>query len=264
MIKRGSILIKSILKIENLEVHYGPVISLRGVTVSVRIGQSVSLLGANGAGKTTLLKAISGILLPSKGSISFKGKSILGMEPANIVSKGLAHVPEGREIFPLLTVKQNLMLGAYSRSNQVKVKKDMDRILYYFPDLCKFYNMEAKILSGGQQQMLALGRALMSKPKLLLLDEPSLGLSPIIVKEIFSILNKLQKDLGLSILLVEQNAKLAFDLSDYVYVLELGRVAMSGSKENVQNSRDIQEFYLGMHQDSQLGKKRWKNRKTWR
>lgn len=254
----------NILNIENLEVHYGPVISLRGVTVSVRMGQSVSLLGANGAGKSTLLKAISGILLPSKGSIRYCGESILGMEPANIVSKGVAHVPEGREIFPLLTVKQNLSLGAYSRNDKAEIKRDLERVLQYFPDLEKFLSKEAKVLSGGQQQMLALCRALMSNPKLLLLDEPSLGLSPIIVKDIFSILKKLQEHLNLSILLVEQNTKLALDLSDYAYVLELGRIAMSGPKEKIKNSRDIQEFYLGMHQDSQLGKKRWKNRKTWR
>ena len=253
-----------ILNIENLEVHYGPILALRGATITVKTGQSVSLLGANGAGKSTLLKAISGILLPSKGSIRFQEKTILGKDPAIIVSMGLAHVPEGREIFPLLTVKQNLILGAYSRNDQSKVKRDFDLVLHYFPDLQRLLKMDAKVLSGGQQQMLALGRALMSSPKLLLLDEPSLGLSPIVVKEIFSILKKLQKDLGLSLLIVEQNAKLALDLSNYAYVLELGRVAMSGSKEIVKNTRDIQEFYLGMHQDSQIGKKRWKNRKTWR
>ena len=253
-----------ILNIENLEVHYGPILALRGATITVKTGQSVSLLGTNGAGKSTLLKAISGILLPSKGSIRFQEKTILGKDPAIIVSMGLAHVPEGREIFPLLTVKQNLILGAYSRNDQSKVKRDFDLVLHYFPDLQRLLKMDAKVLSGGQQQMLALGRALMSSPKLLLLDEPSLGLSPIVVKEIFSILKKLQKDLGLSLLIVEQNAKLALDLSNYAYVLELGRVAMSGSKEIVKNTRDIQEFYLGMHQDSQIGKKRWKNRKTWR
>ena len=253
-----------ILNIENLEVHYGPILALRGATITVKTGQSVSLLGANGAGKSTLLKAISGILLPSKGSIRFQEKTILGKDPAIIVSMGLAHVPEGREIFPLLTVKQNLIFFFFSRSDQSKVKRDLDLVLHYFPDLQRLLKMDAKVLSGGQQQMLALGRALMSSPKLLLLDEPSLGLSPIVVKEIFSILKKLQKDLGLSLLIVEQNAKLALDLSNYAYVLELGRVAMSGSKEIVKNTRDIQEFYLGMHQDSQIGKKRWKNRKTWR
>ena len=237
---------------------------MRGVTISVKPGQSVALLGSNGAGKSTLLKAVSGILLPSKGSIRFEGESILGKDPSIIVSMGLAHVPEGREIFPLLTVKQNLLLGAYSRLDKRNVKGDFDLVLHYFPHLQRLLKMEAKVLSGGQQQMLALGRAIMSKPRLLLLDEPSLGLSPIIVKEIFSILKKLQKDLGLSILIVEQNAKLALNLSDYAYVLELGRVAMSDSTGNVMNSRDIQEFYLGMHQDSQIGKKRWKNRKTWR
>tara|TARA_X000000368_G_scaffold392307_1_gene356958 strand:- start:4018 stop:4806 length:789 start_codon:yes stop_codon:yes gene_type:complete len=259
-----TILQNGILNIENLEVHYGPIIALRGVTISVKSGQSVALLGSNGAGKSTLLKAVSGILLPSKGSIRFEGKSILGKDPSIIVSMGLAHVPEGREIFPLLTVKQNLLLGAYSRVDKRQVKRDFDLVIHYFPALQDLLKMEAKVLSGGQQQMLALGRAIMSKPRLLLLDEPSLGLSPIIVKEIFSILKNLQKDLGLSILIVEQNAKLALNLSDYAYVLELGRVAMSDSTGKVMNSRDIQEFYLGMHQDSQIGKKRWKNRKTWR
>ena len=252
------------LIIENLEVHYGPIISLRGVNLSIRTGQTVTLLGANGAGKSTLLKTISGILSPSKGSIIFENDSIVGKEPSIIVSKGLAHVPEGREIFPLLTVKQNLLLGAYSRRDQSEVKQDFNQILSYFPDLKRFIDLEAKVLSGGQQQMLALGRALMSKPSLLLLDEPSLGLSPIAVKEIFLTLKILQKDLSLSILLVEQNAKLGLELADYGYVLELGRMAMSGPKENIKNSRDVQEFYLGMHQDSRLGKKRWKKTKTWR
>mgnify|MGYP001158778856 FL=1 len=253
-----------ILSLKNLEVHYGPIIAVRGVTLSVRAGQTVTLLGANGAGKSTILKAISGVLIPSKGKIFFDGESIGGQEPATIVSSGLAHVPEGREMFPLLTVRQNLLLGAYSRSDKVDILEDLDKVFQYFPDLKQFIDLEAKALSGGQQQMLALGRALMSKPKLLLLDEPSLGLSPIIVKEIFSILKHLQKDLGLSILLVEQNANLGLELADYGYILELGRVAMSGLKENIQKSRDVQEFYLGMHRDSRLGKKRWKNRKTWR
>ena len=251
----------NILEIQNLQVSYGPVVSLKGVSLSVKNCSTTALLGANGAGKSTLLKAISGVLKSSYGSIKIFDEPIMGLDPSDIVNKGISHVPEGREIFPLLTVEQNLMLGSYSRSDKAKIKEDKAKVIRFFPILGELLKYEAKVLSGGQQQMLALGRALMSRPKVLLLDEPSLGLSPIVVKEFYSILKKLQKELGLSILLVEQNAELALEFAESVSVLEMGRIVMSGRAVELKKSREIQEFYLGIKANGQFLQKRWK--KSW-
>ncbi len=198
-----------ILKLSNVESYYGPIMAIRGISLQVPRGQIVTLLGANGAGKTTVLKTISGILDPQKGSIEFLGKPIQRMEADRIVRLGLSHVPEGREVFPFLSVRENLMMGAYLRRDRDGVAQDLERVYGYFPRLKERLGQPAGQLSGGEQQMLAIGRALMNRPTLLLLDEPSLGLSPILVKEIFTIIRRVNQEHGMSILLVEQNAKIA-------------------------------------------------------
>ena len=203
------------------------------------------MLGANGAGKTTVLKTISGVLDPQKGSVEFQGKPIQRMEPDRIVRLGLSHVPEGREVFPFLTVRENLMMGAYLRKDRDGVAEDLERVYGYFPRLKERIDQPAGQLSGGEQQMLAIGRALMNRPKLLLLDEPSLGLSPLLVKEIFAIIRRVNEEQGMSILLVEQNAKVALETAHYGYVLEIGRIVMNDSCDRLMHSQDIQEFYLG-------------------
>ncbi len=253
-----------ILKLSNIESFYGPIMAIRGISLEVPRGKIVTLLGANGAGKTTVLKTISGILDPQKGSIEFKGQSIQRMEADKIVRLGLSHVPEGREVFPFLSVRENLMMGAYPRKDHDGVAADLERVYGYFPRLRERINQPAGQLSGGEQQMLAIGRALMNRPALLLLDEPSLGLSPILVKEIFTIIKRVNAEQGMSILLVEQNAKVALETADYGYVLEIGRVVMNDTCERLMMSQDIQEFYLGAKEDGARGERRWKKKKTWR
>lgn len=255
---------EEILRVENIESYYGPIMALKGVSLQVSRGSIVSVLGANGAGKTTLMKNISGVMDPEKGQIFFENQPIGGLEADNLVRRGVAHVPEGREVFPMLSVEQNLLMGAYTRSNKEEVRSDIKIFCDYFPVLKSRFKQMALTLSGGEQQMLAIARGLMSKPKILLLDEPSLGLSPKLVKEIFNILQQLNKDYGVTILLVEQNAKAALDIADFGYVMELGRIVLTGESSELKESRDIQEFYLGANQNSQLNQKRWKNRKTWR
>ncbi|MDZ4367065.1 MAG: ABC transporter ATP-binding protein [Afipia sp.] len=253
-----------ILKLSNIESYYGPIMAIRGISLEVPRGKIVTLLGANGAGKTTVLKTISGILDPQKGSIEFKGQPIQRMEADKIVRLGLSHVPEGREVFPFLSVRENLMMGAYPRKDHDGVAADLERVYGYFPRLRERINQPAGQLSGGEQQMLAIGRALMNRPALLLLDEPSLGLSPILVKEIFTIIKRVNAEQGMSILLVEQNAKVALETADYGYVLEIGRVVMNDTCERLMMSQDIQEFYLGAKEDGARGERRWKKKKTWR
>ena len=254
-----------ILKIENLESYYGPIMAIRGVSLIVEEGQIVTVLGANGAGKTTLLKTISGIMDPEKGTISFMGEKIQGKEPDKIVQKGITHVPEGREVFPILTVEENLRMGAYSSSDKENIYADLDLVYDYFPILRKCKSQQAGTLSGGQQQMMAIGRGLMARPKIMLLDEPSLGLSPLLTRDIFLIIKRLNVEQGVTMILVEQNAKVALDVANYGYVMELGRIVMSDHSTKLQNSKDIQEFYLGQsEQASERGQKRWKQRKTWR
>lgn len=255
----------AILKIDNLESFYGPIMAIRGVSLEVHKGQIVTVLGANGAGKTTLLKTISGIMDPEKGSISLDGEFIQGLEPDKVVGKGVTHVPEGRELFPLLSVEDNLMMGAYTRSDTASIAQDLEIVYEYFPILRDRRGQEAGTLSGGQQQMVAIGRGLMSRPKIMLLDEPSLGLSPLLVKEIFVIVKRLNVEQGVTMILVEQNAKVALDLAHYGYVMELGRIVMDGEAEKLAASKDIQEFYLGQSSEtSQRGQRRWKQNKTWR
>jgi branched-chain amino acid transport system ATP-binding protein len=254
----------ALLEIRNLETFYGPIMALRGVSLEVHKGRVVTVLGANGAGKTTLLKTLSGIMDPEKGTILFEGQEIQGKEPHKVVRSGIVHVPEGREVFPLLTVEENLALGAYTRSDKAEVARDRDMVFSYFPILAERRKQEAGTLSGGQQQMLAIGRGLMLRPKIMLLDEPSLGLSPILTQEIFAILKRLNQDEGVTMMLVEQNAAVALDLADDGYVLELGRIVMSGSAEKLANSEDIKSFYLGHANEGARGERRWKRRKTWR
>ena len=252
------------LSVSNIESYYGPIIAIRGISLEVPRHQIVAVLGANGAGKTTLLKTISGIMEPEKGAVTLEGQAIDGDEPAAIVRKGVAHVPEGREIFPLLSVRDNLKLGAYTRTGADGIAEDMQMVFEYFPILKERERQMAGTLSGGQQQMLAIARGMMARPRIMLLDEPSLGLSPLAVKEIFSVIRRLNVEQGVTMMLVEQNARAALELADYGYVLELGRVVMEGSSSRLLASPDIQEFYLGVKEGGQRGQRRWKRRKTWR
>jgi len=254
----------SLLEVKNLESFYGPIMAIRGASLKVEKGEVVTVLGANGAGKSTLLKTISGIMDPEKGQVVFEGEEIQGMEPHKIVERGIVHVPEGREVFPLLTVEDNLTLGAYTRNDKAEVEKDRQLVFDYFPILAERAGQEAGTLSGGQQQMLAIGRGLMLRPKIMLLDEPSLGLSPLLVQEIFAILKRLNKDEGVTMMLVEQNAAVALKLADMGYVMEIGRLVMDGSADKLMQSEDIKTFYLGHQDQGQRGAKRWKKKKTWR
>ncbi|PWE31692.1 ABC transporter ATP-binding protein [Pararhodobacter marinus] len=254
----------ALLEVKNLETFYGPIMAIRGVSLEVQKGQVVTVLGANGAGKTTLLKTISGIMDPEKGQILFEGDPIQGREPHQVVRRGIVQVPEGREVFPLLTVEENLSLGAYTRSDRAEIARDRDMVFSYFPILAERREQEAGTLSGGQQQMLAIGRGLMLRPKIMLLDEPSLGLSPLLTQEIFDILRRLNKDEGVTMMLVEQNAAVALDLADQGYVMELGRIVMADSAAKLAASEDIQSFYLGHANEGARGERRWKKRKTWR
>jgi branched-chain amino acid transport system ATP-binding protein len=253
-----------ILRVANIESYYGPIMAIRGVSLEVPRGKIVTVLGANGAGKTTILKTISGVLDPLKGSIEFEGKPITRMDADKIVRLGLSHVPEGREVFPFLTVRENLMMGAYTRSDRKAIAADLEKIYGYFPRLKERLSQPAGQLSGGEQQMVAISRALMNRPKLLLLDEPSLGLSPLLVKEIFAIVKRVNAEEGTSILIVEQNAAMALQLAHFGYVIEVGRIVMADTTERLMESKDIQEFYLGAKEESARGERRWKKKKTWR
>lgn len=253
-----------ILKVDNLESYYGPIMAIRGVSLEVRKGQIVTVLGANGAGKTTLLKTISGIMDPEKGTIQLQGDSIAGLEPDKVVRRGVTHVPEGREVFPLLSVEENLLMGAYTRSDKAEIAADLQMVYDYFPILKDRAAQPAGTLSGGQQQMLAIGRGLMARPAIMLLDEPSLGLSPLLIKEIFAIIRRLNTEQGVTMMLVEQNAKVALNVADYGYVMEIGRIVMSDDAAKLAASKDVQEFYLGQREEGARDQKRWKKRKTWR
>ena len=252
-----------VLETRNLEAYYGAVMALRGVSIEVPEGQIVTILGANGAGKTTLLKTLSGVLDPEKGQILLNGEEIQGMDPDAIVKRGIAQVPEGREVFPFLNVEENLRMGAFTRSDN-EVESDLEMVYSYFPILKERINQAAGFLSGGQQQMLAIGRGLMARPKILLLDEPSLGLSPLLVQEIFAIIKRLNTEQGVTMMLVEQNANVALKAAHYGYVMEIGRIVMADKCDVLLASEDIQEFYLGVRGESQRTQKRWKRKKTWR
>ena len=253
-----------ILQLANVESAYGPVKAIRGVSLTAASGAIVAVLGANGAGKTTILKTVSGILDPQKGSIVYRGAPIHGMDPAEIVRLGISHVPEGREVFPLLSVRDNLMMGAYTRRDGDAVAQDLEAVYGYFPRLRARARQEAGQLSGGEQQMLAISRALMSRPQLMLLDEPSLGLSPRLTQEIFAIIRRINRERGTTMLLVEQNAAMALDLADYGYVLEVGRIVMEDQCARLREKEDIREFYLGMKDAGVRGERRWKKKKMWR
>ena len=253
----------ALLELRNLESYYGPVMAIRGVSMAVPAGQIVTLLGANGAGKTTVLKTISGAMDPQKGSVTLDGRPIHGKDPDVIARLGVAHVPEGREMFPFLSVDDSLRVGAYGRRDG-SVRADIERVYEYFPALRDKRRQQSGYLSGGQQQMLAIGRALMLRPRVMLLDEPSLGLSPRLVAEIADIVVRLNREQAVTILLVEQNAKMALDIAHFGYVLELGRIVMEDTAERLRSKTDIQEFYLGMKDQGVRGRRRWKQRKTWR
>jgi branched-chain amino acid transport system ATP-binding protein len=253
-----------ILKLANVESAYGPIRAIRGVSLEVAPGEIATVLGSNGAGKTTILKTISGIIDPRRGSIEFKGTPITAQDPALIVQQGLSHVPEGREVFPLLSVRDNLLMGAYTRKDRDAVARDIETVFGYFPILRERAAQDAGLLSGGQQQMLAISRAIMAAPVLILLDEPSLGLSPRLTKEIFEIVVRINRERGTSMLLVEQNANMALNAADYGYVLENGRIVMEDTCAVLREKDDIKEFYLGMKEEGLRGERRWKKKKTWR
>lgn len=232
------------LEVKNLSVHYGMIQAVRNVDFKVNEGEIVSLIGANGAGKSTILKTLSGLIQPSEGEIVYLGENIASTSAKKIVEKGLVQVPEGRHVFPGLTVKENLELGAFLRKDKEAIQKDMEDVFERFPILKERKDQDAQTLSGGEQQMLAMGRALMSHPKLLLLDEPSMGLAPIFIREIFKIIQEIQKT-GTTVLLIEQNAKMALSISNRAYVLETGSVVLSGTGQELLESDEIQKAYLG-------------------
>ncbi|NYE06113.1 branched-chain amino acid transport system ATP-binding protein [Bacillus niacini] len=234
------------LKIEDINVYYGNIHALKGVSLDINEGEIVTLIGANGAGKSTLLKTISGLLKPKNGNILFEGQPISGKVAQAIVKQGLSHVPEGRRVFANMSVEENLELGAYLRKDKQGIKEDFDKVYNLFPRLLERRKQLSGTLSGGEQQMLAMGRALMARPKLLLLDEPSMGLAPLLVKTIFRIIEEINKS-GTTILLVEQNANMALSIADRAYVIETGKIVLSGSSDELNQSDQIRMAYLGGH-----------------
>jgi ABC-type branched-chain amino acid transport systems, ATPase component len=260
----------SVLSVNNIEVVYDDVILvLRGVSLEVRQGEIVALLGANGAGKSTTLKAISGLLRTedgevTRGSIQFLGEDIANAEPEHIVRKGIFQVMEGRRVVEDMTIVENLRLGAFTRKDK-EIRKDLDMVFDYFPRLRERAHNLAGYLSGGEQQMLAIGRALMARPKMMLLDEPSMGLSPLLVKEVFSIIGTINREQGLTMLLVEQNANWALRLASYGYIMENGKIVLDGTKEELMNNEDVKASYLGGGEERRSFKnlKSYKRRKRW-
>lgn len=232
------------LKIENLHIKYGAIHAVKGITLEVNEGEIVTLIGANGAGKTSTLKALSGLLRPTEGTITYNDKVLNKCSAQDIMKLGMSHVPEGRRIFSDLTVLENLELGAYQRKDKVGIKQDLEAVYERFPILKDRSKQNASTLSGGEQQMLAMGRALMANPKILLLDEPSMGLAPLLVKEIFSIIKDINAK-GTTVLLVEQNARMALSVAHRAYVMETGNIVMSGTGKELSESEDIQKAYLG-------------------
>ena len=233
-----------LLKVNEIQAHYGRVRALHDVSLDVAEGSIVALLGSNGAGKTTTLRVISGLLRPTHGSVEFDGRRIERLRPDQLVRAGIAHVPEGRQLFPELTVRENLRLGAYTRRDARTVEQDLQRVFNYFPRLRERLGQNAGTLSGGEQQMLAIGRGLMSKPRLLLLDEPSLGLAPLLVKEIFQIIADIRA-VGTTVVLVEQNVHMALNIADYAYLLQAGRVVLSDQSSALRQREEVKRAYLG-------------------
>ena len=232
------------LKIDNIHVYYGAIHALKGVSLEVRKGEIVTLIGANGAGKSTTLRTVSGLLAPKSGAITFLGENIAGTPAHEIVKHGISQVPEGRRIFAEMSVQENLELGAFTRKDKDGVAKDFDLVYRRFPRLEERRKQQAGTLSGGEQQMLAMGRALMSRPKLLLLDEPSMGLAPLLIKEIFSIIEDINRE-GTTVLLVEQNANMALSIAHRAYVMETGRITLQGAAKDLAASEDVRKAYLG-------------------
>ncbi|MDH5561511.1 MAG: ABC transporter ATP-binding protein [Deltaproteobacteria bacterium] len=255
-----------ILSVHNIETYYDLIYAVRGVSFSLTEGEITTILGTNGAGKSTILKTIMGLIddQPEKGVIQFEGKKINHKDTEKIVKMGISYVPEGRQVFEELTVMENLQMGAYLRRDRGGINKDIQRIYDYFPILKEREKQWAGTLSGGEQQMLAISRALMSKPKLLFLDEPSLGLSPLLVKEIFEIIKLINQE-GVTILLVEQNANMALGIAKKGLILESGRFVLNGSSKELLKNKDVQEFYLGIKTEvATKGYQRWKRKKSWR
>ena len=255
---------EAILKVSNIETFYGPIMAIRGVSFDVPRESIVTILGANGAGKTTVLKTACGVMDPQKGTVTFEGREIQRVDPDKVMRLGISHVPEGREVFPFLSVRENLRMGAYTRKDADGVAQDLEAVFCYFPGLKERSEQPAGSLSGGEQQMLAISRALMARPRLMLLDEPSLGLSPKLVKEIFDIVVRINRERGVTILLVEQNANMALQTAEFGYVLEVGRIVMADTCARLLQKDDIKEFYLGIKDEGARGQRRWKKRKTWR
>jgi branched-chain amino acid transport system ATP-binding protein len=254
------------LEIRNIETCYDLTCALRGVSLSIREGGVTAILGNNGAGKSTILKTVMGLIedQPEKGRIEWLGRRIDGLDTEDIVRRGISYVPEGREVFEELTVRENLLMGAYIRKDQAGITADVERVYGYFPILRERRDQWAGTLSGGEQQMLTIGRALMSRPKLLLLDEPSLGLSPILVREIFEIIREIHRG-GVTIVLVEQNARMALSVADTGFILENGRFVLKGDADKLMADENVREFYLGVRaQASSKGYRRWKRKKRWR
>ena len=255
-----------LLSVRNLETWYGPVCAIRGVSLDVSAGRIVAVLGANGAGKTTLLNTIAGVVDPFKGAIDYLGRSIARLDADEVARAGVVLVPEGRHVFPFLSVADNLMLGAFARADKRGAATDLARIYGWFPRLKERERQDAGLLSGGEQQMLAIGRALMAAPRLMLLDEPSLGLSPLLTREIFNIVTRVNADTGMTVLVVEQNAAIALEYAHDGYIMELGRVVAADTCEALKQKDDVREFYLGIGAGKAADgrKQRWKRRKTWR
>lgn len=261
------------LEVDNIEITYNDVIlAVKGISLNVPDGEIVTLLGANGAGKSTVLKSISGVLRSQegeieRGTIQYQGKRLNEMSPEKIVKMGICQVPEGRRVFSDLSCLENLKAGAFTRNDRAGIKQDIEGVLEYFPRLREKLNVKSGYLSGGEQQMLAIGRALMRRPSLLILDEPSLGLAPILVKEIFDIIRQINKDRGMSILLVEQNANMALQIAKHGYIMENGRIVMDDLCDKLQKNEDVMEFYLGITAEggekSFANVKHYKRRKRW-
>jgi branched-chain amino acid transport system ATP-binding protein len=255
-----------LLETRHLETWYGPVRAIHGVNLAVHPGEIVAVLGANGAGKSTLLNTLAGVIDPFKGEVSFLGEPIHGLDPDEVCRRGARLVPEGRQVFPFLSVRDNLLMGAYTRRDAAGVDADLARVFDWFPRLHERQAQHAGLLSGGEQQMLAIGRAVMGRPRLLLLDEPSLGLSPLLTREIFSIVRRIRDETRMAILLVEQNAAMALRLGDRGYILELGRVVAADTCAELSRKPDVRDAYLGMGHDIGLSgtRQRWTRRRTWR
>jgi branched-chain amino acid transport system ATP-binding protein len=233
------------LEISNLHVKYGAIAALKGISLSVGQGQIVTIIGANGAGKSTLLRAVSGLIKVAEGNIVFDGNDLTDMSAHQVVKIGISHAPEGRMIFANLSVKENLEMGAYPRSNRTEIARDLERVFLLFPRLKERLKQSGGTLSGGEQQMLAIGRALMARPKMLLLDEPSLGIGPILVKAIFATITEINRELGMTILLVEQNAHQALKIANYGYVLETGHITLEGPASDIAKNEQVRKAYLG-------------------